>query len=144
MIAQCNHEVRNIITRLQNLEEYNHKLAKQNRYLKILGLITALLIVTLLVMGQSPVRNIIEAKGFVLYDDIGKERAKLVIEGGAPLFVLLDKDKRERLILTVKDDDPCIVLRNKKFFNQIALFVMNDSPRFIMLDNDNKPIFRAP
>jgi hypothetical protein len=145
MIEQYNQEVGQISARLQNMEQNNYQLARQNRSLKILGIITALLITALIVMGQYSFRNnIVEAKGFVLYDDVGRERAKLVMKEGLPLFVLLDKNARERLILTVKDDDPCIVLRNKEGFNQVALFVMNEYPRLIMLDKDNKPIFRAP
>jgi hypothetical protein len=145
VIVQYNHEVTQIIARLQNLEHLNRKLVKQNLYLKIAGLITILMIVMVITMGQSSSnKNIIESQGFVLCDKVGNARAKLILKEDEPLFIIFDKDKQERLILTVKNDDPCIVLRNKRKFNQVALFVMEDSPRFIMFDKDNKPIFRAP
>ncbi|MGO9621959.1 MAG: hypothetical protein ACLPT6_11190 [Desulfobaccales bacterium] len=134
-----------IVKKLHKVEQECGKLAQQNRILKHLLMIVAVLILGVFVMGQAlPNNEIIEAKGFILHDPSGNARAKLTIKDDQPILTLMDNNKQDRIIMTINDGEPSIVLCNKVGMNRAALFLINGSSRLVLLNNDNKPVFVAP
>ncbi len=134
-----------IVKKLHKVEQQCGKLAKQNRILKHMLMIVAVLILAVFVMGQAlPNNEIIEAKGFILHDPSGNPRAKLTIKADQPILTLMDNNKQDRIIMTINDGEPSIVLCNKVGVNRAALFLINGSSRLVLLNNDNKPVFVAP
>lgn len=131
--------------KLDKVEQQCGKLAKQNRILKHMVMVIAVLILAVFVMGQSlPNDEIIKARGFILHDPSGKERAKLTIKDDGPILTLMDNNKQDRIVITINNGEPSILLCNKLGMNRAALFLINDSPRLVLLNKDNKPVFVAP
>jgi hypothetical protein len=66
------------------------RLERENRRLKRLGLASLAVMGSVLVMGQSPAKRILEANEFILRDASGSVRATLKMDKGEPLLTLLD------------------------------------------------------
>jgi hypothetical protein len=69
-------------------------LEKQNRRFKQLGAALLVLLASLAVMGQAPSKKVVEANEFVLRDDAGKVRAKLLIDQPFEKSALLLYDEK--------------------------------------------------
>jgi hypothetical protein len=119
-------ELRVIKTRLENVE-------RQNRYMKLVGIVAILLIGSLFIMGQTTFRNrVIEAEKFVLVDSKGHTRAILMDENGSTSFFLTDADQKRRIGLMITSKTSGIHLSDSNKTIRASL----------ILDQDGNPVLR--
>lgn len=82
------------------IEQRIERLEKQLRLFKQIAAGVSLLLVCVIVMGQTPSQRIVEANQFILRDNNGKVRARLSMnDQGSPEMTLLDEEGKPRLKL---------------------------------------------
>lgn len=91
------------------------RLETQNRHFKQAGSFVAVLLLTAIVLvraNQGGVKEVVEAREFVLVDDDGNERGlwTTVVEDGAPYLSLLDKNGGLRSLWAVDNDSSSLSL----------------------------------
>jgi hypothetical protein len=77
------------------------KLERENRRLKRIGALAALISASLLLMGQAKTSRTVEAESFVLKDPQGRVQATLGIWHDSPMLRLYDKSSVARAWLSV-------------------------------------------
>ena len=83
-----------------NLEERVNRLERQNRRLKMAGLIALLALLSVVLMGQAEtVPDVIKAKNFVLLDDKGTVRGGMGVTSHGSLIQLYDPKGTARATL---------------------------------------------
>jgi hypothetical protein len=81
---------------LSNLAARVQKMERENRVLKLGGLIFLLAVGAVIAMGQAPTKRTVLADEFVLKDSTGNKRATLGLARGEPTLTLFDATGRER------------------------------------------------
>lgn len=112
-MAEEKPELREILARLENVE-------RQNRTLKIGGMVAALLVTMAFIMGQSKSSPTINAETFVLKDPSGNSRARLSMVMGNPALALTDA-KGQTQVLVQGGDHPVISLSRTGGREQVTL-----------------------
>jgi hypothetical protein len=93
---------------------------------------------------EPVVRDVVEAKKFVLRDDAGKVRATLSMEGGGPSLRLYDENERRRAVVAVgkmrdgKSYGPVVGVFGEDGKLSMQMSVVNSVPMLFIRDADDK------
>jgi hypothetical protein len=117
-MAEEKTELGEILARLENVE-------RQNRHLKRGGIVGALLLAMVFIMGQAKSSRIVEAEAFVLKDLSGNSRARWGMAGGNPALTLTDA-KGQTQVLLQGGDRPVISVSRTGGKEQVTLTATED------------------
>ena len=126
------------------------KLERENRLLRMGGLIVILLALSGILMGQNApdvVPDVIKAQSFMLVDKKGNVRAALHLPGEDTVHLSFwDKELKERVQLSLSPDGISRLLLRDQLGNIRALVVVDKggSPIMMLLDEKGKGIWRVP
>jgi hypothetical protein len=82
-------ELSNLLARVQKME-------RENRVLKLGGLVVLLAVAAVIAMGQAATKRTIVADEFILKDSAGNKRATLGLDRGEPALTLFDATGHDR------------------------------------------------
>ena len=125
------------------------RLERENRRLKLAGLLALSLVAAVFAMGQARPPATIEAREFVIVDTGGKSLGRLGIgEDGLPILVMRGKDDTIRALLSVYDDGSAIMSLGALPLGAISRFALgtdeNGTPAVVMRDASGNVAWRAP
>ncbi len=125
------------------------RLERENRRLKLAGLLALSLVASVFVMGQSRPPATIEAREFVIVDKAGKSFGRLGIgDDGLPILVMRGKDDTIRALLSVYDDGSASMSLGAVPLGTLSRFALgtdeNGTPAIIMRDANGNIAWRAP
>jgi hypothetical protein len=131
------------MTTEERLEKMEIELKRAMRHNRIL-LVGVLLGVVLLLLGATTPgtdgrENVIKAKGFILVDEKGNERAKLSMDDNSPGLCLRDENGKPRIGLAVDKNGPKLNLFDENSKPRIALAAIKDGPSLFLADENGKP-----
>lgn len=86
------------------------KIERENRIVKMVGLILLLAVGAAVAMAQAPTKRTIVADEFVLKDNAGKVRARLYMDRGGPMLSLYDASGVERANLMQNEGTAGLIL----------------------------------
>ena len=107
---------------VQDLMGRLEKLERENRRIKLIGLVVLSLCTMFLVTGLTVDDPVVGAEAFTLVDDKGEPRAVFGLLNGRPTLALFDTESKIKAELSV----------------------MGDAPRLILYGEDGSPIWAAP
>jgi hypothetical protein len=122
-------DVQSIMRRLERVE-------RENRRLKSLSLVIAIIVGAVLVMAQAPSHRTprtIEAEQFILKDASGKVRADLSMADNTPVLALLS-DKGSPLVNLQGSDSPALTLSNADSKELLKLLASPDVNSLALYD----------
>ena len=127
-------EIEVIKTRLETVE-------RQNRKIKLFGIVAILVIGSFFIMGQTTLRNrVIEAEKFVLVDSKGQTRAILKEENGSVSFFLSDAEQKRRIGLMITSETSGIHFSDSNKTIRASLILAKDgSPVLKFNDKTDNP-----
>jgi hypothetical protein len=125
-MTEGNAELGGILARLEAVE-------KENRNLKRAGLVAALLVGLLLIMGQARPPRTVEAEKFVLKDEGGNSRAELAMVSGSPALTLTDGQGLP-LVALVGLDQPFLTLSRGGRKEQVTLSLNKEFYGLVLYD----------
>jgi len=96
------------------LEARIERLERQNRRLKVGGLVAAAVLGALVWMGVSLGENIMNADAYTLVGPKGEPRAMLALAPDEPTLMMYDPQGRVRMWLGMLDDTPGMVIFDEK------------------------------
>ena len=125
------------------------RLERENRRLKLAGLLALSLVASVFVMGQTRPSATIEAQEFVIVDKSGKSFGRLGIgDDGLPILILRGKDDTIRALLSVYDDGSASMSLGAVPLGAISRFALgtdeHGTPAIVMRDAYGKIVWRTP
>jgi hypothetical protein len=118
----------------ERLEKMEMKMRRNNHIL----LVVVFLAVLAITLGTTGIKDVIEARAFILVDDNGKARAKLLIDKGMPGLALCDENGKSRVVLGVNKDGPGLALCDENEKYRVGLGVNKDGPALLLTDENEK------
>ena len=120
------------------LERVN-RLERQNKLIKLAGIVVALVMAFVLLVGaKEKVPKEIVAKGFRVVDTKGKTRAALAVTPKGPALFLSDENEKLRASLTVTQEGPILALYDENGKSRVFLAVTQESPGLALYDKKGK------
>jgi hypothetical protein len=122
------------------------KVERENRSLKIGGLIALLCVAGALFLGlAAPPSKTLEAELFIVRDTQGKARMILTVGEEGPALTLLDKDGKLRVNLGVDKEGPALDLLDAAESPRAQLMITDDKgPRLNLYDNKGSQVSLRP
>ncbi|MFL6237339.1 MAG: hypothetical protein ACJ76N_29710 [Thermoanaerobaculia bacterium] len=117
-----------------NLAKRIEGLERQNRFFRLISLLSVLLLSAVLLMAQSRRGSTLTAERFELVDGSGKTRAVLGITDLGPSFQLYDKSGKTRAGLLVGDRGPALLLGDADEKLRLSLRVDGKGPAIELAD----------
>jgi hypothetical protein len=108
------------------------------------GLTWALATITSTAQGASTGPKVSRATQFILEDETGKARARLVVDKDGPGLALYDETGQIRAGLAVDKDGPRLALGDETGKARAGLTVSKDGPRLALSDETGKVIWSQP
>lgn len=96
--------------------------------------------------GKDRAKLLVDNKGtgLFIYDENGKTRALLSVFKDSPGLNLFDENGKLRAELMVFKDEPALQLNDENGKARVSLEVNKTIPSFVMFDENRKPIWKAP
>jgi hypothetical protein len=117
-------------------EAYVRKLEQQNRYLRILLCLVALILGSVLLMGEAGVPKVLTAEKFVLVDSEGQIRAELSAHKQASSLLLHGPDGSSVLTLQAGDQTSFLSIEQGGGISSAEIRVNTDDPHMLFLSRD--------
>ena len=125
---------------MDNVVQRMDRLERENRRMKLAGILVLVGITAVIVMGQAKatkVAKVIEAERFVLRDENGRERATLEVVANLAYFTLRDKDATANITLVAGKDILAVGL-NHNNGSSLSLSVWPEVAGLEIYDRHNK------
>ena len=126
---------------IAGLSERLDRLERENRRLKLAGILALAGISAVVLMGQARTGGkVVEAEKFLLRDARAKVRAELRADGDEPELVLLDRNENSRVRLRLEADGrPALVLYGKNNIPSATLGLLGDGwPALVLFGKDGE------
>jgi len=130
-----------------DLQALQHRLERESRRLKQIGVVVLAGIVGAVLMGQVKASRVVQAEKFVVQDASGRTRAELgTAPDGRVALVLFDQNGRSRIELRVLSDDRVgLLLYSKDEKPSAALRVLSDGRALLALyDKEERLHWQTP
>lgn len=125
------------------------RLERENRRLKLAGLLVLTLFASVFLMGQARPPTTIEAQEFVIVDTSGKSLGRLGVgDDGLPILTMRGTDDTIRVLVSVYDDGSAIMSLGALPLGSISRLAIgtdeHGNPALVMRDANGGVVWRAP
>ena len=125
------------------------RLERENRRLKLAGLLVLTMLASVFLMGQARPATRVEAREFVVVDKAGKQIGRLGVgEDGLPILTMRGTDDTIRVLVSVYEDGSAIMSLGALPAGAISRLAIgtdeNGDPALVMRDRSGDAIWRAP
>ena len=125
------------------------RLERENRRLKVAGLMVLTLLGSLVVMGQARPPATVHAQEFVIVDKAGKQLGRIGVgDDGLPILTMRGKDDTIRVLVSVYDDGTALMSLGALPLGSISRLAIgtdeNGDPALVMRDAGGNITWKAP
>ena len=125
------------------------RLERDNRRLKLAGLLILTLVASVFLMGQVRPPATIQAQEFVVVDKVGKTLGRFGVgDDGLPILIMRGTDDTIRVLVSVYDDGSAIMSLGALPIGSISRLAIgtdeNGDPALVMRDTGGGIVWRAP
>ena len=134
---------------LEALAERTDRLERENRRLKLAGLLVLALLASVFLMGQARPPATVEAREFVLVDKAGKSFGRFGMgDDGLPILIMRGKDDAIRVLVSVYEDGSAVISLGALPLGSVSRLAIgtdeSGNPALVMRDANGGVVWRTP